>query len=162
MKPRSEAGTRSIISLVWLIAYSTAGRWNGFFFHLRPERIGKYARRLWWRMAHIRRKKWSFWLLSAQFIADFFAHRRARGRLINSPAEAISADSKLKLRAYVRGLIRLIWLWNRDLSGGDSITHAFVWAHVTCNKLARSWLITCYILSQHALVYWTIKSVFDK
>lgn len=142
MKPRSE--THCIISLDWLIADSTAGRRNGFP-HLWSERAGKYARRLWWRMARIRReKRVKSWLHSARFIADFFAHWRVRRRLISSSAEAISMDSKPKLRSRINSLDMT---WNRDLSDANWITqHAFSSILVTCNhELVRSWLIACYM-----------------
>lgn len=121
MKLRSGAGTRCIISLVWLIADSTAGRWNGFS-HLRSERepgnmLDAYGDV---RRVQEEKKRVQSWLLPARFIADFFAHGQAWRRLISSSAEAISVDSKPKLRSQINSLDMT---WNRDLSEANWITH---------------------------------------
>ena len=144
-KPRSGAGTRCIISLDWLIADSTAGRRNGFP-HLWSKRAGKYARRLWWRMARIRReKRVKSWLHSARFIADFFAHWRVQQRLISSSAEAISMDSKPKLRSWINSLDMT---WNRDLSDANWITHSTRFRLYSSRAITDSsevsWLLVIY------------------
>jgi len=144
MKPRSGAGTRCIIPLDWLIADSTAGRRNGFP-HLRSGPAGKYARRLWWRMARIRReKRVKSWLLDLSRI--FFVHRRARRRLISSSAEAISVDSKPKLRSRINSLDMT---WNRDLSDANWITHNTRFRLYSSRAITDSsgvgWLLATYV-----------------
>jgi len=108
-------------------------------------------------MARIRRreKKGEHAVLAApaRFIADFFARRPARGRLISGTAEAISADSKPKPRAVRSRINPLDMTRSRDLSSADWITRASVCARVTCNGLVRSRLIACYTSITRLPVY---------
>jgi len=124
---------------------------------LTSVRAGKYARSLWWRTARIRREKkrgeHAVLAAPARFIANFFAHRPARRRLISGTTEAISADSKPKPRAVRSRINPLDMTRSRDLSSADWITRASVCARVTCNGLVRNRLIACYTSITRLPVY---------
>lgn len=103
-----------------------------------------------WRVWGGKKRSVKSWLLLARFIADFFAHRRVRRRLISNATETISVDSRSKLRAYARGLIRFIWLETEICPVGFSQIglHTLSSALVTWNGLVRSQLIACYTQSR--------------